>query len=370
MRSADNVLAAAGQVVFRLGSDGFILALAAVITLASIFPCQGASAAALHVAGIIAIASLFFLQGARLSRESILNGMMHWRLHFLIASTTFALFPVIGLCLIALFPKALPHSLWVGVLFLCALPSTVQSSIALTSIAGGNIAAAICSATASNLVGIVLAPVLFGAMSSFHGGAANVAGVGQIMLQLLVPFVGGHLLRPWIGAWVGRNRAMISITDRSSILLVAYTAFSSAVAQGLWHQVPLNTFWLLSLIMATLLAGVLIVTTLASRLPGFSQGDEVAAVFCGSQKSLVSGVPIASVLFSGSTIGPILLPMMLYYPLQLVVCAWLARQYASGSTTMLPVMMDVRRLAKRPQWTRATKAATETAPATPVSTTL
>src|SRR5271165_3812264 len=319
-------------------ADGFVLALAGVILSATLLPCTGATAAACHAAGTVAIGSLFFLQGARLSRESIVNGIAHWRLHCLIASTTFMLFPIIGLTLTTLFPRALPHPLWVGLLFVCALPSTVQSSIALTSIARGNVAAAVCSATASNIAGIVLAPLLFGAMSSLHGGAVNVVGVGKIVLQLLVPFCVGHTLRPWIGQWAERNRSILSITDRSSILLVAYTAFSAAVVQGLWHQVPLNTFWLLSLVVATLLAAVLVTTALASRLLGFGRTDEVAAVFCGSQKSLVSGVPIASVLFSGSTIGPILLPMMLYYPLQLVICAWLARQYASEpSSAAMPI---------------------------------
>ena len=50
-------------------------------------------------------------------------------------------------------------------------------------------------------------------------------------------------------------------------------------------------------------------------------------------KSLVSGVPIANVLFSGATVGPALLPLMLYYPIQLVVYAWLARRYASASAS-------------------------------------
>jgi len=149
-----------------------------------------------------------------------------------------------------------------GVLFACALPSTVQSSIALTSIAKGNVPSAICSATMSNLMGIFITPLLFGVMSRLHGGAVDAQGIWHIILQLLVPFAAGHLLRRWIGAWTARNRAVLSVTDRSSILLVVYTAFSAAVVHGIWHQLPLPTLATLGLVMAVLLATGLLTTTM------------------------------------------------------------------------------------------------------------
>jgi solute carrier family 10 (sodium/bile acid cotransporter), member 7 len=310
--------------------DGFVLALLGVVLAATFLPCRGASARMFHMAGMLAIAALFFLQGARLSRDAILHGMTHWRLHASIGATTFVLFPLLGLSLLAAFPHLLPRPLWLGVLFVCALPSTVQSSIALTSIARGNVPGAVCAATASNIAGIVLAPLLFGAMSNLHGGGADLMGVWQVLLQLLVPFTVGHLLRPWIGGWAERNRSVLSITDRGSILLVVYTAFSAAVVRGIWQQMQPMTLVVLALIMVLLLALVLMVTRLVGRGLGFDRSDEAALVFCGSQKSLVSGVPIANALFSGSAIGPILLPMMLYYPMQMLVCAWMARRYAQG----------------------------------------
>lgn len=203
--------------VGRLPVDGFIVALVAVVLAATLLPCRGDSAKAFGALGTLAITTLFFLQGARLSREAVMQGMMHWRLHAFIATTTFVLFPLLGLGLLGAFPHLLPRPLWLGVLFVCVLPSTVQSSIALTSIARGNVAAAICSATASNIGGIVLAPLMFGAMSNLHGGGTNLRGVGQVALQLLLPFIAGHLLRPWIGRWAERNRGLLSVTDRSSI---------------------------------------------------------------------------------------------------------------------------------------------------------
>ena len=178
----------------RVRPDPFVLSLLGVVLAATLAPCRGTSAALCHVLGIVAIASLFFLQGARLSRAAILDGITCWRLHATVAMTTFVLFPLIGLTLNAAFPTTLPPLLWTGVLFLCALPSTVQSSIALTSIAKGNVAGAICSATASNVAGIALTPLIFGVLSRVHGGSVSLDGVGQVFGELLVPFVAGHWL--------------------------------------------------------------------------------------------------------------------------------------------------------------------------------
>lgn len=317
-----------GSVCACLRSEWFVLALILVVTAASVLPCYGAGAEILSRLAVLAISSVFFLQGARLSRDAVFSGVTHWRLHLVIMSTTFVLFPVLGLGVVSLFERALPESLRIGVLFVCVLPSTVQSSIALTSIAGGNIPGAICAATVSNLTGILLTPVLLTALVHVHGGGFDLAGLWKIILELLVPFTAGHLLRPRIGNWVDRNRAVLAIADRGSILLVVYAAFSGAVTHGIWQQLPPATLALLVLIDGMLLSAVLVLMTAGSRALAASRADEVAVVFCASQKSLVTGVPMANVMFAGSAVGVILLPIMLYHMLQLFVCAWLARRYA------------------------------------------
>lgn len=317
-----------GSVCACLRSEWFVLALILVVTAASVLPCYGAGAEILSRLAVLAISSVFFLQGARLSRDAVFSGVTHWRLHLVIMSTTFVLFPVLGLGVVSLFERALPESLRIGVLFVCVLPSTVQSSIALTSIAGGNIPGAICAATVSNLTGILLTPVLLTALVHVHGGGFDLVGLWKIILELLVPFTAGHLLRPRIGNWVDRNRAVLAIADRGSILLVVYAAFSGAVTHGIWQQLPPATLALLVLIDGMLLSAVLVLMTAGSRALAASRADEVAVVFCASQKSLVTGVPMANVMFAGSAVGVILLPIMLYHMLQLFVCAWLARRYA------------------------------------------
>ena len=254
--------------------------------------------------------------------------MTNWKLHAAIAGTTFVLFPVLGSALITLAPHALGGTLVLGVLFLCALPSTVQSSIALTSIAQGNVAGAVCAATASSLIGLLLTPLLFGFLAHMRGGGMDASGMWQVFAQLLLPFVAGHLLRPWIGAWAARNKSLLAITDRGSILLVVYTAFSAAVVHGIWQQLPPAMLGALAVDRRGPAGRRLLITRTGARAFGFAHADEVAAVFCGSQKSLVAGIPIASVLFAGPTLGVVVLPIMIYHPLQLVVCAWLARRYA------------------------------------------
>jgi len=309
--------------------DAFLLSIIGVMLAATWAPCSGISAVVVHSLGIAAIAALFFLQGARLSRVAILDGITAWRLHVAIAAITFVLFPMAGLALMLVFPTTIPPLVWTGVLFLCALPSTVQSSIALTSIAKGNVAGAICSATASNVGGILLTPLIFGALSRVHGGSLSLNGVGQVVFELLVPFAVGHWLRPTVGGWVESHRRLLSVTDRGSILLVVYGALSGAVVHGIWHQLPYTVLLPLIVIVAFIFVIILFGIRVTSLAFSFERQDNIATLFCGVQKSLITGVPMANALFSATAVGTVLIPMMIYYPIQMLVCALLARRYAA-----------------------------------------
>jgi sodium/bile acid cotransporter 7 len=330
----------------RLRIDPYIASILAMVALASVLPAQGPGMLAASGAGTAMIALMFFLQGARLAPRAALAGARHWRLHSVVFACTFLLFPVLGLALRAIAPGLLTPPLWGGLLLLCVLPSTVQSSIAFTSIARGNVAAALCAATASNLFGILLTPLLAGLLLSAHGGF-SAQGVGDVALQLLLPFAAGQLARRWIGEWVGRHKSLTALVDRGSILLVVYVAFSEGVTHGIWHQLDAQRLIVLLLVDAALLGAVLLATTAIGRLLGFGRADRITVVFCGSKKSLASGLPMASVLFAGQSLGLIVLPLMLFHQLQLMACAALARRYAAGEglpqmparrTTIAPVM--------------------------------
>ncbi|WP_267225283.1 bile acid:sodium symporter family protein [Dyella silvae] len=314
----------------RFLPDRFTCALIVTVALASVLPCRGVAAGVFEVFTDAAIALLFFLHGAKLSREAVVAGATHWRLHLTVLASTFVLFPVLGLLLRPVLSPLVTPALYAGVLFLCTLPSTVQSSIAFTSMARGNVPAAICAASASSMLGIFVTPMLVGVMLESHGqGAMSWSSVGTIVLQLLVPFVAGQVAQRWIGGWVQRKRIVLSYVDQGSILLVVYTAFSAAVLQGLWKQLPLSVLGGLLVVNAVLLAVALLITRYGARALGFDREDEITIVFCGSKKSLASGVPIAKVLFAGHPLGTLVLPIMLFHQMQLMTCAVLARRYAA-----------------------------------------
>ena len=313
----------------RLLFDNFTLALLAVIAIATFLPCEGQGAVIFGWATTLAIGLLFFLHGAKLSRQAIIAGMTHWRLHLLVFACTFVMFPLLGLALKpALSPMVTPE-LYLGILFLCALPATVQSSIAFTSLARGNVPAAVCSASASSILGIFLSPILVMLLLGVEGEAGSTLdSIGKITLQLLVPFIAGQVLRRWIGTWVERNKPVLRYVDQGSILLVVYTAFSDAVVEGLWQLIPLSRLLALTLICCLLLAIVLWATHFLGKRLGFNLEDRITILFAASKKSLATGVPMAKVLFATSAVGPMVLPLMLFHQIQLMVCAVLAQRYA------------------------------------------
>jgi sodium/bile acid cotransporter 7 len=313
----------------RIFPDPFIAILILTVVLASVLPARGGFATGVNIVATAAIVMLFFLHGVRLPRENLAAALVHWRLHLTILAITFVFFPLLGLALAKALPELLTPALWTGVLFLCALPSTVQSSIAFTSMARGNVAGTVTSAAASNLIGIVLTPVIVSSLVQVHGGGISLAGAWKIVVQLLLPFVAGHLCRPWLGTWAAKRKALLSFTDRGTIVLAVYSAFSAAVIAGIWRSVPSLSLVALLGVCAAILALVLTATRYAARALGFAREDEISIVFCGSKKSLVSGVPMARVLFAGPDVGAAVLPIMIYHQMQLMVCAWIARRYGA-----------------------------------------
>jgi sodium/bile acid cotransporter 7 len=313
----------------RLIPDSFTLAILAVVVLALVLPCSGESARWVGIGSEIAIALLFFLQGARLSRPAVLAAILHWRLHLTIFAASFVVFPLLGLALRPLSGNLLAPQLYIGLVFLCTLPSTVQASVIFTSIAGGNVPAALCSASLSSVIGMVLTPLLVGLLLQAPG-AASLNGVGSIALHLLLPFLAGQLLQSRIGAWMQRRRREVTLVDRASVLLMVYGAFSAATLSGAWSRIPASSLLALAIVDGVLLATMMAGTTFAARRLGFPREDEIAIVFCGSKKSLVTGIPMANALFAGAALGLVVLPLMIYHQLQLMACATLARRYALG----------------------------------------
>jgi sodium/bile acid cotransporter 7 len=312
----------------RLPLDPFLVMLLATVAIATVLPARGTAAIVADMLSDAAIALLFFMHGAKLSRASILAGIGAWRVHVLVFLATFAMFPLLGLGFAALGRGWLDPTIAAGILYLTLMPSTVQSSIAFTSIAGGNVPAAVCSASFSNLIGIVLTPLLVALTFGGTRGGISADAVETIALQLLLPFVLGHLSRPITGAFIDRNRAWLGRVDRGSILLIVYTAFSASVIGGLWQQVSLHDLAIMAALCAVILAIALTATAWAAKRAGLALADRIVVVFCGSKKSLATGVPMAGALFPAAMIGPLLLPLMVFHQIQLMACSVIAARYA------------------------------------------
>jgi sodium/bile acid cotransporter 7 len=324
--------------VRRLRLDPYIAAIIAMVALAAILPAKGWGKDVLDQLVHAAIALLFFIYGARISPQAIWTGITHWRLQSLVFATTFIVFPLIGFAIVKLGGGYLDTGLATGVIFLCLLPSTVQSSIAFTSIARGNVPAALCCASLSNLAGVVITPFLATMLLSANTGGMSLDAVGDIALQILLPFVVGQCARPFVGRWLSGQKTLTMLFDRGAILLVVYSAFSAGVVAGIWSKVTPQSLALVIVLDLVILAIVLVFTTVISRLMRFPVEDEIAIVFCGSKKSMASGLPMANIIFSANTVGLIVLPLMLFHQMQLMVCAALARRYSLRPDETVPTV--------------------------------
>lgn len=310
----------------RLGLDSYMLLLLTTVALGLLLPVQGVAAAGLKQITFWAVALLFFLYGAKLNSSAIRDGLLNWRLQSATFAATFILFPVLGVILTAVFGGWLAPEVALGLMFLAVLPSTVQSSIAFTGMAGGNVPAAICAASLSNLIGVALTPALVALMLHQGSGGVSMEAIGKIGMQILLPFFLGQIARPWIGGFVQRHRTMTLTVDRGAILLIVYSAFSAGTVSGLWHAIAGPSLALLFGVVALFMALAMAAMVFGGRAMGMPAEDRAVLFFCGSTKSLATGLPIATALFPAATLGATVLPLMIYHLSQLFVCALVAQR--------------------------------------------
>ncbi|GAA6177697.1 bile acid:sodium symporter family protein [Sulfitobacter pacificus] len=310
----------------RLGIDTYMLLLLATVAAGVILPVHGTGAESLRHVTYWAVSLLFFLYGAKLDPGAVRAGLLNWRLQGLTFGATYVLFPLLGLLLVAVFGGVLGTTVATGVLFLAVLPSTIQSSVAFTSIAGGNVPAAICAASVSNLVGVALTPALVALFLHQGGAGVSLDAITKVGMQILLPFVIGQILRPWLGGFVNQHKTVTMFVDRGSIVLIVYAAFSASTVSGLWAAVPLSTLVTVFAVVWLFLALAMGAMVAIGKVSGLDKSDRAALFYCGSTKSLASGLPIATALFAPDILGAIVLPLMIYHMSQLLVCALVAKQ--------------------------------------------
>ena len=325
----------------RAGLDWFLLALLGVVGLAYLAPGLGSKASPVpwHAITTVGVALVFFFYGLKLSFEKLREGMRNWRLHVLTQLSTFVLFPALALLVRPLF-GAEGEALWQSIFFLCALPSTVSTSVVMVSIAGGNLPAAIFNASISSLLGIALTPLLCSLFLHTGTGGSQLWSLGlQLLWQVVLPVGAGVLLNARFHAFADRHKAALRIFDQVTILLIVFTAFCESFAEGIFTSYRPADIAKLSAGMVALYLVVFAIIWGLSRVLKFPQADQIVAVFCGSKKSLVHGSVMASLLFPASAAtGLILLPLMLYHALQIILASsmaqYLGRQAAVAATTV------------------------------------
>jgi sodium/bile acid cotransporter 7 len=313
--------------------EPFVVAILGAVLVAALLPAGGAAATGFSWGTTIGVGVLFFVYGARMAPAEAVTGLRNWRLQGAVAATTFVVFPVLGLLLAFVVGGLLDDGLVAGLLFLSALPSTVQSCVVFTAMARGNVPGAVVSATVSNLAGIGLTPLLAALLLGSSGAGPDAGAVGRILLQLLVPFLVGLVAGRWIGDWVRAHKRRLTLLDRGVIVAVVYAAFSRGVRQGVWQEVTVAEVVVVVLCAAVFLAAVLAVAWWTPRLWGADRADRITIAFCGSNKSLATGLPMATVLFDPHVVGLVALPVILYHPLQVTVCSFLAGRL--GRTPLL-----------------------------------
>lgn len=314
--------------------DKFLLGMVACVVLATLFPDVGKTGGTIHADKLSdwGIALIFFFHGLGISRKNLRDGILSWRIHVCVQITTFVVFPIVAFLFCMVARHFIPEDLVLGFYFLGAIPSTISSSVAMTAVARGNVPAAIFNASLSSILGIFLTPLIVGIFTA-TGTSAGTLPIGETFFKLFIllflPFLLGQILNPFFYKRVLPYKKYINGFDKIVILLLVFSSFADSVANGLWTNygagLLVETFLGASILLAAALTG----TTFAARFLKFKKEDEIAAVFCGSKKTLAGGVPMAKLIFgTAPQIGMIVLPIMFYHQLQLLVCTFLANRYA------------------------------------------
>ncbi|MBN2068376.1 MAG: bile acid:sodium symporter [Opitutales bacterium] len=315
----------------KVKKEWFLVGMGASIALATVSADWGRAGGVLHLQQITqaGIALIFFLHGLALSPSAIKAGVSNWRLHLCSQSATFIIYPLLWVLFGKLFLHHMPTALAFGFCYLFVLPSTISSSVAMTSIGRGNVPGAIFNASLSSVLGVFITPLLVHLFMGLEGANMDpLASILSISKLLLLPMVAGQLLRPLLLRVTERHKKLVHLVDRFVILLIVYSAFCDSVVDGIWQKFSVGLLAAALILCAVVLVFMTSLIQQIARRCRFDREDEVAAVFCGTKKTLAAGVPMAQVIFGGDpALGMILLPIILYHPMQIFYCALLANRY-------------------------------------------
>ncbi|MCE0495478.1 bile acid:sodium symporter family protein [Vibrio salinus] len=328
------------NITTKIKKEWFLLGLIAAILLATVSEQLGKTDGLIHLDKLtgIGIALVFFLHGLGLSPEAIKSGVSNWRLHIYVQCATFVVYPLLWVIFGDGFLAIMPTALAFGFCYLFVLPSTISSSVTMTSVGKGNVPGAIFNASLSSILGVFITPFLIQIFMGFEGVELNLmSSVVSISKLLLLPMVAGQILRPLLMGFTQRHKSIVNKIDKYVIIMIVYNAFCDSVANHIWSDFSIGLLLLCIGICCVVLLTMVHSIQWGARKVGFERENEVAAVFCGTKKTLAAGVPMAKVIFgTDPNLGMILLPIMLYHPIQIFYCAILANRYASERVVIDP----------------------------------
>ncbi|WP_158108620.1 bile acid:sodium symporter family protein [Vibrio furnissii] len=329
------------NVLAKIKKEWFLVGMVVAILLATVTSEFGRSGGMIHLDQLtgVGVAIVFFLHGLGLSPQAIKAGVTNWRLHIYIQIATFVVYPILWVIFGEAFLAYMPAALAFGFCYLLVLPSTISSSVAMTSVGKGNVPGAIFNASLSSILGVFITPLLIQLFMGFEGVQLDLLdSVISISKLLLLPMIVGQLMRPYLVAWVDRHKAVVNKVDKYVILLIVYNAFCDSVVNGIWSEFSMGLLVSSIAICTVILLFMVHLIQWGARRTKFALPDEVAAVFCGTKKTLAAGIPMAKVIFGADpSLGMILLPIMLYHPIQIFYCAVLANRYARQSESLKTV---------------------------------
>lgn len=297
---------------------GIILAFIIGITI----PMSVNSARTITSIGNIGVAGVFLAYGLRIRTIEVFHGLRDIKLQGAILLITFIFLPLLGLTLFYLLGHFLTSPFLLGLLYLTLLPSTVQSSVSFVSIAGGDVARAVCAATISNILGIFITPLLV--IIFIGAGGITSDGFTKVLYQLLLPFFIGQLFQPVTGAFFRKHKWITKTVDLSSIITVVLGAVVTATQAGVWKKVSGAEIILITTLITVILFLTFAFTIALSRILKQPESSKIVMLMCGSMKSLATGLPMANAFFPAATVAPLIVPVILYHQIQLFICSIIA----------------------------------------------
>jgi sodium/bile acid cotransporter 7 len=317
----------------KIKIDPFVYAIISAVLLAYLIPFFGNRAFVKPILWTVSgagISLIFFFYGLKLNYTIIREVLKKWKLHLIVQTATFILFPLLVLLFYPFIETDMGHTLWLAVFFLAVLPSSVSASVVMVAVAKGNVPAAIFNASISGIIGILITPIW---MSYFIEVKTMEFDFSEIyfslITEIIVPLFLGILLQRFFGGWAVRNAFKIALFDKSIILLIVFKSFSESFANGIFSSIGILDMLLLALVVIALFWLVYYIIKFVCFRFNINREDSIAIQFCGSKKSLIHGSVMSKIMFAHLPfVGIMLLPLMLFHGFQIVFISFIAARKA------------------------------------------